>query len=405
MMEKNDEVMSWRIRSTSRSSSAEWKPGTGWRSHHRSERPDLSHADLQGANLRYANLNAANLSHARLEGANLGRAYLEAAELEGAGQRGAHFFNADLGRADLRNADLREAQLWHARLERADLQGADLTAADLRYSDLTAANASGARLESANLSSAFLLRADLRGARLTGARIVGAQFWATRLEGADLSGATMAWVALNNVDLSRIDGLAAVHHDEPSSVGIDTLERTAAGLARDSSRQAEVETFLRHAGVFERYLELFKERVRHPAELAPTYIRYSQADRAFAERLHDALQDWGVRCWLHEHPMLPGGDAHEALDIGRGEKLLLCASEAALGSWWIGTELAHVEETEARLGEKVLLAAGVDGALAADESEKIVSLRQVADFAGWEDDPSKLEREAERIVAALGRRG
>ena len=382
-----------------------------WRRKHRGLQPDLSHADLSECSFRLGNLNNANLRFANLEGANLGRTYLEAADLEGAQQRGIHLFGADLGRADLRHADLDEAQLWQARLEEANLRAASLKAADLRQSDLSAATLRDADLDEANLAGAFLFGADLRDANLTRTGLQRTQVWDCRFEGADLTDAVMAHTALNNVDLSRTRGLATVQHAEPSSIGIDTLERTATGLSRRPARRDEVEAFLRGAGVRESYLEIFRHRIGKSFGFYTAFIRYSHADQAFARRLYGELQSRGVRCWLHEHPMLPGDDAHEALDIGPWDRLLLCGSEAACTSWWIDSEIAHAlakeREASAQRGSEagVLIPVSLDAYLSggrwqAAEAERIRS-RLVADFTGWADDGATFERELERVVSAL----
>ncbi len=384
-----------------------------WRKKHRGSQPDLSHADLQQVNLRAANLNGANLTYANLAGANLGRAYLESAELHGATPRGAHLFDADLGHADLRENDLREAALWHARLEGANLQDARLGAADLRFADLTDADLRGCDLTAANLTSTHLLHTDLRRTSLRGADLDGARLWDSRLEEADLADARMSHTAFSNVDLSRALGLASVRHESASSIGTDTLDLTAAGLRRDPSRSREIETFLRYAGVQERYLELFRAALAATAEAYSVFIRHSLADRAFAQRLHGALQDRGIRCWLNEHPMLPGDDFAEGFDprFHPADKLLLCCSEAALTSWWLAGELERAAAKEQEIGERLgvetaaLVPISLDGYLESGRfksgHQPLVAARLAADFAGWEEDEAVFERQLERLMSVL----
>ena len=383
-----------------------------WRQKHRGLQPDLSSADLKRANFRYANLNDANLEHANLEGANLGRAFLEGAELHGATQRGAHFFSADLRHADLREADLREAQLWYAHVERADLRGATLAAADLRGSDLSGADLRGANLESASLAGANLLRTDLRDANLTGANLHGTRFIECRLDGADLSAAQAALTTLNAVDLSRVHGLDTVRHDRPSSVGIDTLTRTTAASNGDEARLGQITKFLRAAGVPERYLAL--DGTRDTDASPVVYIVHSLADRAFARRLYGELQQRGRRCWLHEHPMLPGDGLDDSFDLGprHHDGLILCCSGAALASWWLAAELdeaAHGGDV-GLTGPETLLPINLDGADSLDAWTKASEPRRlpttVADFTSWARDEVEFERALELLVARIdGLRG
>lgn len=380
-----------------------------WRRKHRGVQPDLSHADLSRSNLRLGNFNNANLEGANLEGANLGRAYLESAELQGALQRGIHLFGADLGRADLRRAELDEAQLWEVRLEEADLRAASLRRADLRQADLSRADLRAAVLDEANLEGASLLAADLRNASLAGARLPHARLWDCRLDGADLAGATLAHTALENVDLSQTLGLENALHEEPSSVGIDTLERTATGLSRDGTRQGEIEHFLRGAGVRESYLEVFRERIGKTFGFYSAFIRYSHADQRFARRLYEELQGRGIRCWLHEHPMLPGDDAHEELELGPWDRLLLLASEAACTSWWIDSEIAHALEKErqgeARQAATVMIPVALDAYSSSGRWRSAAAAgirsRLAADFSGWAADGATFERQLAQVVEAL----
>ncbi len=370
-----------------------------WRQKHRGVTPDLSGADLKRANFRYANLNDANLEEADMEGANLGRAYLEGAELRGARQRGAHLFSADLRHAVMRRTDLREAQMWYAHLERADLRGATFTGADLRCCDLTGADLRSADLGGASLACANLWRTDLRDALLTGTNLHGARFTECRLAGADFDRAEAALTAFNAVDFSRARGLDTVRHERPSSIGTDSLELTAAGLDGDGGRDRLLH-FLRGAGVPEVYLERFAAAAEAPP--APAYVVHSLADRGFARRLYAALQDRGVRCWLHEQPMLPGENLDEGFDLGPrdGGRLVLCCSPAALSSWWLTAELEQI----AGRTDSVLQPIDLGGAGSAwDEARGSRELPGVvADFAGWEGDDGAFERGLERLVAALG---
>ena len=61
------------------------------------------------------------------------------------------------------------------------------------------------------------------------------------------------------------------------------------------------------------------------------FISYNHADKDFARKLHDRLQDTGIRCWLDERQMLPGDDIYEQVDHGirLWDKVLLCCSEAS----------------------------------------------------------------------------
>jgi len=328
-----------------------------WRSQHREIRPDLRGADLKQAHLREANLSGVDLWWADLTGADLIEADLSEANLG----RASFFW------ANLTQANLREAHLDEAHLDRADLTGADLTGADLG-------------------------RASLVWARLPHARLSGADFTNTTL------GATL----FNDVDLSAVVGLETAEHVGPSTIGIDTLYRSLGNIT---------DVFLRGAGVPENFIAYMPSLVGQPIQFYSCFISYSHAEKPFARRLHDTLQGRGIRCWLDEHQMVPGQNIYDEVDRGirLWDKVLLCASEASLTSWWVDGEIEKAFQKERTIlterGTRVraLIPLNLDGYLFKWQSGKasVVTERLAADFTGWEHDNAKFEREFERLVRAL----
>jgi len=140
------------------------------------------------------------------------------------------------------------------------------------------------------------------------------------------------------------------------------------------------------------------------------FISHSLADKRFARRVHDALQDRGIRCWLDDKSLAPGDDLYAAIDEGvrQADRLLLVCSQNSLrDSWWVDAEVTMALEREQRLmGERgvkmlALVPVDLDGYLfRADLHGKgaIVRSRVVADFKGWEEDESKFEFGVERLV-------
>jgi hypothetical protein len=307
----------------------------------------------------------------------------------------------------------------------ADLSGSNLSGADLEGADLSEANLNGAILLGTRLVGANLFRAHLNGAHISGANIREASFGEAKV------GRTI----FADIDLSSAEGLDAVEHLAPSSIGLDTLCRSEGMIP---------EAFLRGCGVPEPYITFHKSLVDNTFNrIAPLpfiephsslFITYSHEDRPFARRLHDLLQARGIRCWLDEKPALPDGDIYEQVDrkmylwdnkeifpqkdqkiqnwkIRLYDKVLLCASKHSLTSWWADSEIETASVKEWILTRKAapiktaLLVLNLDGFLQgedwrSDKKEQVLP-RLVADFTGWENDKAKFVENFERVVRAL----
>ena len=303
--------------------------------------------------------------------------------------------------AKLSEDNFREANLSGANLSDANLTGANFSEANFRQADLSEANLSEANLSSADLSEANLSEADLTVANLSAAHLRGANLSSANLREADLSEAYFMETILSNVDLSRCKNLDSICHVGPSPIDIRTLQR--------SGRLPLV--FLRGVGLPEKLIEYLPALLGQAINFYSCFISYNHSDKSFARRLHDQLQGRGIRCWLDEHQLLPGDDIHDAIDRGirLWDKVLLCASQTSLTSWWVDGEINRAFQKEAQLmkerGKKVLalVPLDLDGHLFTWESGKAseVCSRLTANFTGWETDNTIFETQFERLVRAL----
>ena len=335
-----------------------------WRSSNRTTRPDLREADL-----READLSGVNLSEANLSGANLSQADLPKADLSGAG---------------LIRADLREANM-----SRADMSGVNLSEANLRGANLIRADLSGANLSGTNLS-----QADLRGANVRKAKARDTEF------GQSHFGATV----LAAIDLSGAKGLESVQHAGPSTIGLDAFFESKGKIP---------DVFLRGAGVPEVFIQYASALIGKGIEFYSCFISYSHADKAFARRLHDALQGRGIRCWLDEKQLLPGDHIHQQIDeaVRLWDKVLLCCSEKSLTSWWVDKELSKALKKEEQLwkerGKQVLaiIPLDLDGYVLDPKWEnwkrQHLTDRVACNFTGWDKDNTKFDQRLELVIKAL----
>ena len=352
---------------------------------------DLAEANMGGADLTFVDLRHANLVFADLTQADLSNAVLNEANLRDANLTGAKLDSADLHFALLANTNLSEANLTFA-----NFSSANLTDANLRGSNLREATLFGTNLDFATLADADLTSADLSHARL----------FSTRLNDADLTMATMASTTIGNTDLSCANGIESIRHRGPSELTISTLLQF--------ERLPEI--FLRGCGLPD-YLIDYVPSLRNSQsaiEFYSCFISYNQTDKRFARRLHDALQGRGIRCWLDEKQILLGEDLYAKIDEGLKvyDKVLLCASENSLKSWWVERELDRAFEREKKLqqerGESVLSIIPLDlDRFLLDEWDHphahVLRKRCAADFTKEleGDYDEKFEIQIERLVQAL----
>jgi uncharacterized protein YjbI with pentapeptide repeats len=343
-----------------------------WRAEHPDTRPDLSEANLRGAGLSEALLNMTNLS-----GTNLSEALLNRANLSGANLSGALLNRADLSEANLTGAFLINVDLTNTCLHKADLHEADLRGANLHLAQLTEADLYSAILHETILADVNLF--DARG-----------------LEECRYSGP------------SPIDSRTLQYGPLPGAFlrgcGLSDWEIEATKLHQEGLTPSQVTDIA---------YELIRIRGESPIQFYSCFISYSHADATFAQRLHDALQEWGIRCWLDIHQMLPGDDIYEQVDRGirLWDKVLLCCSQSSLTSWWVDKEIntAFIKEQQLmkERGHKVLalIPLNLDGYLFSNawQGGKVSDVRSriAADFTGWEQNGTAFAVQLDRLVKAL----
>ena len=334
--------------------------------------------------------------------------YFQGEDLSGCDLKGFNLQGIDFNQTDLRNSDLSRASLIGANLRKAKLQRTNLFVADLSWADLsravlTRAKARWTFLLWANLSFADLRHTDLRGANLHRATLAGAEF----------TSSTMLYTTLTGLDLALAKGLKSVLHLGPSSVGVDTLEKTIEGLEADDSNRADVEQFLRASGVSQRYFQFFVTQIGKPVKFFSLYISHSSKDEYFAQRLYTDLQDNGVRCWFAPHDVQGGKKLYDQIDqaIRIYDRLLLILSEDSMASNWVKTEIANARQKEANEGKRVLFPIrlvdfeAIKGWKLFHADTGIDSAREIReyfipDFSNWKDHGS-YKKAFERLLRDL----
>lgn len=366
-------------------------PWNLWREENPDVQPDLREAVLRKANLWQANLNGADLSKANLWGAELGRARFREANLSEADLSETNLQEVDFVRANLRNANFRFVNLRRAGLYGADFRGVDLTGADLGGADLR--------------------MADFREANLIGANLIRTNLWQ-----ADLSGVSLDETVFANVDMSEVKGLEEVRHKGPSTVGMDTIQRSKGNVP---------EMFLRGCGLSDVEIEfaklinpnlsnheitdiqyrMYDLRATQAVQVAPLFISYSHADSKFVDAMEEQLNSKGIRFWRDIHDM-KAGRVEKQIDraIRQNPTVLLVLSKNSLESDWVEDEVHLARDLEKELRKDVLCPIALDDSWQSSRWPRRFMNRikeyMILDFSAWEE-PTAMRMMFSKLVDGL----
>lgn len=358
-----------------------------WRETSGVVRPDLSGADLSTRGLRNTNLvreRSESVADAKISSRG------NVVDLSGVDLSATDLRNTNLSGADLSQANLSGAQLGFAVLEGTTLDAANLTHANLYLTQLTRISAVTTDFRYAELNFTVFNGADLRGARFADATVGGCVF--------------------ANADMSSARGLEHVLHVRPSSVGIDTLQRSR-GLVSNA--------FLRGAGLSANVIDLAHTLWTQHRQFPSCFISYSTDDQAFAKRLYHDLHHHGIQTWFAPHDMRSGRKMHEQIGeaISVHDRLLLILSKSSMVSPWVKTEIAHAREKEQLQSRRVLFPIGLVpfeqirhwtqfNADIGEDTAREIREYFIPDFSRWEEDEhyraafDKLRRDLATSIAS-----
>jgi hypothetical protein len=312
-------------------------------------------------------------------------------DLRGADLRGADFRGADLSDANLINANFSDANLGRASFSDANLSDADLTNVNLSYANLSFTNFSEAILLNANLSNTFLYNAG---------------FIHASLRGADFTSAELGLTTFANNDLSEVKGLETLRHMAPSTIGVDTLYKSAGRIP---------EAFLRGCGVPDDFIAFIPSHfgMQQAIQFYSCFISYSTRDKEFAGRLYSRMRDEKLRVWFAPEDIKGGEKLYEQIEraIQLHDRLLLVLSESSMQSEWVITEIQRARETEIREGRRKLFPISIVGfekvkawrRLDADTGKDLAKeVREyfIPDFSNWKDHDA-FEKAFERLLRDL----
>jgi uncharacterized protein YjbI with pentapeptide repeats len=374
-----------------------------WREENYGIEPDLAQADLQElefneVNLSETDLRKANLRASTFRGASFIKADLREADLQKASFNLANLSEANLSEAVLRDTDLSEATLRKAYLIRADLVGADLFEADLERADFRWAFLIGTNLRHANLKKvdfrwAYLIEADLSEADLSEANLIEANLSKTNLKRVNFRYASVARSYFCDLDLSKAKGLHTIIHFGPSTIGIDTIQRSKGHIS---------EFFLHGAGVPRTFINYTASLAMEDFTNHSSFISYADEDWDFAEKLQSDLQRNGGHCWFIPEELRIGDKIQHNLEqsIRIHDKVVLVLSQHSVSRPWVEKEVENAFEEEIKKKKTLLIPIRIDTEVMESDQTWAVDLRKsrhIADFTDWPD-PESYHKAFERLL-------
>jgi hypothetical protein len=319
---------------------------------------------------------------------------------------GADLSDIYIGYADLSYANLNKAQLRHATILAADLRHASLLDANLGQTNLINAYLGGAVLINAYLGGADLSGANLTGADLSYATLHGTNFSRANLSDVDFTNAELASTTFAGNDLSQVKGLETVRHLAPSSIGVDTLYKSAGKIP---------EVFLRGCGVPDDFIAFIPSHfgIQQAIQFYSCFISYSTRDEEFARRLYSRMRDEKLRVWFAPEDAQGGKKLYEQIEraIQLHDRLLIVLSERSLQSKWVMTEIRRARKVELKENRRKLFPIRLVDyetlqaweCFDADTGEDLATeVRQyfIPDFSNWKEHDA-FEKAFERLLRDL----
>lgn len=261
-------------------------------------------------------------------------------------------------------------------------------------------------------------------ANLTGADLRYATFKSAYLRHATLDSVLLGGTVFADTHLDEAQGLELCRHKGPTDIDHRTLANNPhlplAFLQGCGLSDWEIESVrlynpdLTPSEIADIQDRIFQLRAGKSLQLYSCFISYASVDEPFARRLHDDLQDAGVRCWFAPEKMKGGQKIHDQITeaIRLHDKLLLILSEHSMKSPWVAEEIKRARRREAREGRQMLFPLGLvdydwlkawelfDADTVTDLAAEVRAY-YIPDFSHWRDDTADYRASFERLVRDL----
>lgn len=347
-----------------------------WREQNREIRPDFAGADLQGKDLSVRNLINADFRGANLIGANLSDCHLN---------------NADFEDVHAANAVLNGSSLEWLHAYRADLTDAILIGCNAPRSTFAMANLTRANLAQSHFETALFTYADFTEAYLS-----STEFIRTQMQGACFARCTQGLTVFVDAALVGATGLDSCEHRSFNMIDFRTLINSAGTLPL---------AFLRGCGLPEGIIRQYLGHWDEFSFVRSVFISHASQDRPFTDRLVDALQELGVRCFYSHYDMRAGSPMRETFydQVDANDFLICVISHDALSSDWVRDEVQHALAKEREHRRRLVLPLRIDDEVMSTRIGWGVTLRDdrhIEDFREW-NNPLSFSAALHRLIEVL----
>lgn len=165
------------------------------------------------------------------------------------------------------------------------------------------------------------------------------------------------------------------------------------------------QVFLRGIGLPENFIDYLPSLLEIPIQYYSCFISYSNKDELFAKRIHNDLQNNGVRCWFAPEDMKTGDKIRDTIyaAIKVRDKLLVILSKDSINSEWLEEEVEKALAEEQKLGKRILFPIRIDDSVMETDKafvQKIKNNTHIGDFTKWKE-PEEYKKVFDRLLRDL----
>ncbi|MFC1512351.1 toll/interleukin-1 receptor domain-containing protein, partial [Candidatus Latescibacterota bacterium] len=292
--------------------------------------------------------------------------------------RCADFSNSELKGIDLSCTDLSYSYFKSCILDNVNFCGSNCLNVKFINTTILGCIFKDVNFQVAYFTDSIIASCDLSGANFNQTIFLRAFFRSAKLNKAVFKGPILSHTTFSDLDLRNVKGLDTIIHFGASTIGIDTLEKSAGNIP---------EVFMRGCGLSNELIKFASSLSTGQNEYFSCFISYAEEDREVAEKVAEILRFNNIRCWFFPKDAITGKGVWEEIDeaIKEYDKLIPILSNVSLKKPAVIREIKRGLHEERKRNERVLFPIRIDAAIFSWGHELAVDLQDIviADFTSW----------------------